>query len=119
MPRTSPAYAITRRRGKTGTIRRLTLSTTDDDNLTRSDGTTDTVIRRLYKGETRYNRLLRQTATQQRVGDVTFIVCLKDITFTSVQTEDRVIQDGVTYEVISSYIQDDGLVIEARVFDGS
>jgi len=117
--RQSPAYAITRRRGKVGTIKRLTGTTTDDDNLTRSDVTTDTVVRNMYKGETRYSRLLRGEATQQRVGDVTFVVYLKDVDFTSVQTEDKVEYQGQTFEVVSSQIQDDGLVITARVYDGA
>jgi hypothetical protein len=119
--RTSPAYAITRRRGKSGTIRRLTGGTVDDDNLTRSDVFTDTVVRYLYKGDTRYSRLVRAEAAQQRVGDVTFIICLKDVeaVFTSLQTEDRIVFQGQTFEVVSSGIQDDGLVVTARVFDGS
>lgn len=117
--RTSPAYAITRRRGKAGTIKRLTSTSTDDVNLTRSDGTTDTNVRHIYKGPTTYNRLLRDKAAQQRVGDVTFIVCLKDITFNSVQVEDQVVYQGQTFQVESSWIQDDGLVITAKVYDGS
>lgn len=119
MQRTSPAYAITRKRGKPGTIRRLTGTTTDDDNLTRSDVTTDTSVRFMFKTNTQYSRLFRATATQQRVGDVTFIVCLKDITFDSVQAEDKIIYGGQTFEVVSSDLQDDGLIVTARVYDGS
>ncbi len=116
--RTSPAYAITRRRGKTGTIKRLTGTTADDNNLTRSDTFTDTVVRYMFKSHTQYSRLLRASAAQQRVGDVTFIVCLVDVSFTSVQAEDRIEYQGQTFEVISSEVVDDGIVITARVFDG-
>ena len=119
MTRTSPAYSITRRHGKTGTIRQLTSATVDDDNLTRTDGWTDTTIRYLYMGETRYSRLLRQEATQQRIGDVQFLIYLKDVTFTALQTEDRIVYQGKTYEVTHSEVWDDGLVVYARVFDGS
>jgi hypothetical protein len=119
MPRTSPAYAITRRRGKLGTIHRQIATSTNDDLLTRSDTFSADVVRYMYQGETRYNRLLRANAAQQRVGDVTFVVCLTDVTFTSVQAEDRIDYQGTLYEVTSSQILDDGLIIEARVFDGS
>jgi hypothetical protein len=39
--------------------------------------------------------------------------------FTSLQTEDRIEYQGQTFEVVSSQLQDDGLIITARVFDGS
>jgi len=117
--RTSPAYAITRRRGKLGTVKRLTGTTTDDDNLTRADVTTDTIVRFMYKSNTQYSRLLRATAAQQRVGDVSFIICLKDVTFTALQSEDKIEYQGQTFQVITSDILDDGLVITARLYGWS
>ena len=119
--RASPAYRLTRRRGKTGTIKRLTGGSVNDDNLTRTDTFTDTVVRYLFMGETRYGRLVRAEAAQQRVGDVTFVIYLRDVEaiFTSLQTEDRILYQGTTYEVVSSVILDDGLTITARVYDGS
>lgn len=112
------AYSYTRRRGKQGSIFRLTATDADPQTGERTETEVETVVRWMVKEVTQYSRMLRAEATQQRVGDVTFVVWLQDVqaVFTSLQTEDYIIFNSVKYNVVSSWIEDTSFVITCIEF---
>lgn len=114
--REDAAYALTRRRGKTGTITRITGTASDPETGAKTPTESVTTIRWMFKQPTAYSRLLRADATQQRIGETTFIIWLKDVTFTRVSQSDYITYEGIRYEVLTSTIEDTGLVITANEF---
>ena len=118
MTRPDAAYAITRRRGITATITRLTGHTADPETGDKTPTTVTTTVRWMFKQPTQYSRLFRAEATQQRVGDTTFVMWLPDVetAFTSLRQEDYITYESKRYEVISSAIEDTAFVVTAREF---
>lgn len=116
MTRADSTYAITRQKGSTGTIRRVTDTTANPQTGKRTDTVVSTTVRWLVGGTISYSRLLRAQATQQRVGDTEFLIYLPDVqsVFTELQAEDQIIQDGRTFEVISSYTKGTALHVMAQ-----
>lgn len=119
MSRADGVYALTRRRGLSGTARRLTDTTADPRTGVRSDTTVDTTVRYMVKQETTFSRLFRAQQTQQRVGEATFVIWIPDVdsVFTELTQEDRIIYQGKTYEVWSSSVEDTALVVTAREYE--
>ena len=116
--RTDGAYNLTRRRGTTGTITRVTGHTADPETGAQTPTEVTTTIRWMFKQPTNYIRLYRAEATQQRVGDVTFIIWLPDVeaTFTELRQEDYITFNSKRYEVVSSSVEDNAFVITAKEF---
>ena len=119
MIRTDGGYAITRRRGSTGTITRLTGFSADPQTGEKTPTEVVTTVRWMFKQPTQYHRLFRAEATQTRVGDTTFIIWLPDVedTFTTLSQEDYVTYGGERYDVVSSGVEDNAFVITARKFE--
>ena len=118
MTRTDGAYNLTRRRGRSATVTRLTSSTADPETGVKTPCEDTTTVRWMFKQPTAYHRLYRSEMTQQRVGDTTFIMWLPDVKeeFTSLRQEDIITWDGTRYEVVSSGIEDNAFVVTAREF---
>lgn len=108
------AYALTRRRGRTAEVHRVTDSTSDPETGDVTDTVDVTTVRWVAKEPTRYGRLYRANATQQDVGETTFIFWLEDISFTKLDQEDWIIQDDIRYDVVTSTVEETALVITAR-----
>ena len=72
-------------------------------------------VRWVAKDPTAYSRLLRATATQQRIGETTFVFWMNDIKkdFTELDAEDCITFDGIQYDVVTSEKFDTGLVVTA------
>jgi len=117
MSRPDGAYSLTRRRGKTGTVTRVTGSTANAETGARVDTTVTTTVRYLFRGPTNWSRLYRAEMTQQRVGGTTFVIWLPDVeaVFTELRADiDTITQDGKTYVVVDSAVEDNALVITAK-----
>ena len=109
-----PIYARTRR-GRSAVVTRQignTYNRTSGENL---PITVDTTVRWVSKEPVKYSRLLRATATQQRIGDTTFVFWLRDIQtdFTELDTEDFITYENVRFDVVTSEQFDTGLVVTA------
>lgn len=117
--RTDGAYALTRRRGKTATVTRLTGHTADPETGAKTATETTTTVRWMFKQPTQYTRLYRAEATQTRIGDTTFIMWFQDVKndFTKLEQEDYITYDGDRYEVVSSEVEDNAFVVTARKFE--
>lgn len=117
--RTDGTYALTRRRGRSATVKRLTGHTADPETGAQTPTTVDTTVRWVFKGPTAWSRLYRAEQTQTRVGDTTFIIYLPDVeaTFSELTQEDQIVYSGTTFEVVSSMVEDTALVITARKFE--
>jgi hypothetical protein len=72
----------------------------------------------MVKEHTQYSRLLRAEATQQRVGQVTFVMWLKDVesVFTELQAEDYITFGGKRYDVVTSTVEDTSFVVTATEY---
>lgn len=116
-----PIYAGTRRTGKTATVTQLTGNAYDRPSGENTSTTIVTTVRWVAKEPTKYSRLLRGTATQQRVGETTFVFWLRDIkaVFTSLDTEDFITYEGDRYDVVNSEIFKTGLVVTATQLRGA
>jgi len=116
--RTDASYALTRRRGKQAVVSRLTGHSANPETGEQITTTEDTTVRWVFQGPTQWSRLYRAEATQTRVGDTTFIFHLPDVeaTFTELTQEDYITYESVRYEVISSDVEDNALVVTARKF---
>jgi hypothetical protein len=108
------AYALTRRRGLPAVVSRVTNSTANAETGAITDTVTSTTVRRVVKEPTRYGRLYRANATQQDIGETTFIFWLEDISFTKLDQEDYITQDGIRYDVVTSAVEETALVVTAR-----
>jgi hypothetical protein len=112
------AYAHTRRRGKPGTVTIVGDSTADPKTGTRTTQKVTHKVRWMVKQRTEYSRWIRAEATQQRMGETTFVIRLKDVQdhFTEVDQEDYITwnNDGKRYEVVSTDEEDGALLIFAR-----
>ena len=71
---------------------------------------------------TRYSRFLRAAATQQRIGEQTFIFWKRDmdrVGLTEVDAEDKITDpDGVVYSVVESEKFPTGLLVTASEVRG-
>ena len=119
MIRPDGAYQITRRRGSTGTVTRVTANTADPETGERTPTEVTTTVRWMFKQHTQYHRLFRAEQTQTRVGDTTFIMWLPDVetAFTTLRQEDYITFGGDRYEVVTSVIEDEAFVVTARKFE--
>jgi len=100
------AYAVTRRRGEAGSITRRTGEASVDPETGDVAGVTSTTtVRWLVKEPTKYSRIVRAQAAQQDIGQTTFILWSKDVTFAKVDNEDFVTFGGINYHVKSSTIE--------------
>lgn len=117
--RADGAYALTRRRGKTATVTRLTDHSADPETGDKTPTTADTTVRWMFKQPTQSFRLYRADQTQTDIGDTTFIMWLRDVKadFTKLTPEDSITYEGVTYKVVTSVVEDEGLVVTAREFN--
>jgi len=73
------------------------------------------VVRWMVKEPTKYSMFVRASATTAKVGDVTFIMWMKDIedNFTALDSEDYITFEGVRYDVVSSERFKTGLLVTA------
>jgi len=117
--RTDGAYSLTRRRGRTATVSRVTGHSANAQTGTKTETVVTTTVRWVFKQPTQYMRLYRAEQTQTRVGDTTFIMWLPDVesTFTSLTQEDYITYAGERYEVVSSSVEDQAFVVTARKFE--
>lgn len=117
--RTDGAYSLTRRRGKSTTITRLTAQTADPKTGVKTPTETTSTVRWVFKQPTQYIRLFRAEQTQTRVGDTTFIMWLPDVedSFTALSQEDSITYQGERFDVVSSSIEDNAFIVTARKFE--
>lgn len=113
---TDGAYALTRRHGTTATVTRLATSTANPETGENTDTVTNNTFRRVVKQPTQYHRIYRAQATQQDVGETTFIFWLKDVQsyFTRLRQEDYITFGGKRYNVVTSVVEETALVVTAR-----
>lgn len=80
-----------------------------------SDTELNVTVRWMHKEPTRYSRFIRATAANAKVGDVTFVMWMKDIEqdFTALDAEDYITFEGVRYDVVSSERFRQGLLVTA------
>lgn len=118
MIRPDGAYNLTRRRGISATVTRLTGHSADPETGEQTVTEETTTVRWVFKQPTQYMRLYRAEQTQTRVGDTTFVMYLPDVesTFTELRQEDYITYAGDRYEVISSGVEDNAFVVTARKF---
>lgn len=120
MSKPDGVYATTRRRGKQGTINKLTGTTADPKTGIRTDVVSTTTVRWMVKEPTAHSRIIRAEAVQTQIGETTFVCWTKDATVAAliaaggVDQEDWVTFEGRRYEVVSSTVEDTGLIITAR-----
>jgi len=109
-------YAATRRNGKSTTVTQVTGNTYNRTSGVNTPTTVVTTVRWVTKEPTKYSRLIRATASQQRIGETTFVFLFKDIKndFTELDTEDFITFEGVRYDVVSSELFKTGLVVTAN-----
>lgn len=112
-----PVYALTRRRGKKATVTIFSDSgyTFDVETGQQTGGETTHTIRFMVKEDTKYSRIMRANTVESNIGDTTFIMWLRDVkaNFTRLDGEDFITFDGLRYDVITSGVEDTGLVITA------
>ena len=102
------AYALTRRRGKLGTVNRLTGESANNPETGQVvHVVTQTQVRWMVKEPTRYSRLVRATATKQDIGQTTFIMWTEDLDFTKLDPDDFITFAGLDYQVRTAAIEDD------------
>lgn len=100
------AYHLTRTKGKAGTVTQLTGDGTfNPETFATVPAETVHTVRWLYKEPTSYSRLIRANATKQRIGQTTFIMWAKDVSFTRLDPDDFITQDGIDYQVRTSVIE--------------
>ena len=109
-----PIYARTRR-GRSAVVTRQVGNTYNRTSGVNIPITIDTTVRWVAKEPIQYSRLLRATATQQRIGDTTFVFWFRDIeaVFTELDTEDFIVYEDVRFDVVTSEKFDTGLVVTA------
>ncbi len=114
-------YAATRRRGRSAVVTQQTGNTYDRASGANTPTTVVTTVRWVAKEPTKYSRLIRATASQQRIGDTTFVFWLRDIqaVFTELDTEDFITYLGERYDVVTSEIFETGLVVTATRLRGA
>ena len=117
--RTDGAYALTRRRGESATVTRLTGFSADPETGNKTPVEATTTVRWMFKQPTQSYILYRAEQTQTQVGDTTFIMWLRDVKadFTKLTKQDKITYGGVDYQPITSVVEDQGLVVTARTFD--
>ena len=108
-------YAATRRGVSPAVVTRLTGNVYNDETGENTPTEQVTNVRWVAVESTGYTRLLRATASQQRIGEQTFTFWLRDIqaSFTELDTEDFITYEGVRYDVVSSEKFKNGLVVTA------
>lgn len=114
-----PAYAQTRREGQRGVITQILDSSANPETGEQTDSKCVTKVRWMVKEPTKYTRIYRAEATQQDIGDTTFIMWSKDkdlrgVTF-PLKQESYIDYDGERYEVVSSWTERTSRLITARV----
>jgi hypothetical protein len=116
----SPAYAATRRYGRRSTLCVVGSVTTNAETGARTVNETTINLRRVVMEATKYGRLQRAKGADQDCGETTFIIWTKDCpTVTKLTQESYIMRDGARYNVITCDVEDDGLVITARVIEGA
>jgi hypothetical protein len=112
-----PIYELTRRRGESGTITRVTDSDVPDRTTGEIVDTTEVIsIRRMVRETTRFSRIIRSQAVQTDIGQTSFICWIKDFsnnTAPNLDSEDTVTYDSNVYKVVSTFIEDNAFVITA------
>lgn len=113
-------YAQTRRmkypsNGVFPTVTRQTAGTYDTTTGIVTPTEVVTTVRWMSMEHTKYSMFVRATATTQKVGEVTFLIWLKDVEaiFTALDSEDFITFEGVRYDVVSSERYKTGLLITA------
>lgn len=110
------AYALTRRKGKPGVITQVLDSSANPETGQQIDTVKETSVRWMVKEPTSYTRIFRAQATQQDVGNTTFIMWSNDVPdITRLKQEAYIVfDDGIRYEVISSVIEETSFVVTAN-----
>lgn len=108
------AYALTRRRGAPAFVIRLLGTSSNPETGERWDSTQSTRYRWVAQEPTRYHRLYRANATQQDIGETTFIFWAKDVNFSTLCQEDRIEQNNKRYEVVTCVQEETAIVVTCR-----
>lgn len=106
-------YAATRRGTSSAVVTRLTGNKYNKTSGVNTPNQQVTTVRWVVFEPTSYSRLMRASASQQRIGDVTFVFLLRDIeaSFRELDTEDFITYKNVRYDVVSSEKFRTGLVV--------
>lgn len=115
----SSFYALTRRRGKSGTLTQVTEKTSVPETGVRTPTTFEHTIRFLFKTQTRNSRIYSARAVNQDVGETTFLIWHKDITLdatkTLIDSEDYITLDSKRYNILTADFEDsEGWMITAN-----
>lgn len=113
------AYAATRRRGVPVSVSICSAPTVDEQTGAKVLNVVTHNVRLVVQEPTIYSRLVRARAAQTDVGEVTFIFWTKDISFQRLTPEDYIISAGQRFDVVTSSLESDGLIITTRLNDGN
>lgn len=114
-----PVYLQTRRLGIRATVVQVTSVSANPETGVRTQTDTLTNVRNVVKEPTAYSRLIRSQATQQDIGSTTFIFWTRDIpSITRLEVEDYIVCGGVKYQVVTSSLEYNSLVITAKEIVG-
>lgn len=108
------AYALTRRRGKPGVITQVLDSSSNPETGLQTDTVKETSVRWMVKEPTSYTRIYRAQATQQDIGDTTFIIWVRDVPMRKLRQEDFITFEDTRFEIVSSVVEETSFVITAR-----
>lgn len=112
-------YSFTRRHGKPGSIVRVTAVTTDPDTGDRTTTEQVTNLMFLARTPTSLNRITAANQAQRTVGDTTFTIWTREVTFRELTADDYFVQDGLKYQVVTSEVNEDALVCTAKRISAS
>lgn len=117
-----PTYATVIRRGKPGIIQRVPVSTADPKTGVRFDVPAPVIrVRRMHKEPTTNARMYRAKATDQDIGDTTFIMTVRDVKRQLPElrlTQEAFIEwQGSRYEVVSDVVEDTSYVVTANILN--
>lgn len=111
---TETAYRATRRKGVKVTVVAHVTTSVNGTTGQRTSQTTVHNVRQVVVEPTTYSRTVKAQAAQQNIGPTTFIFWTRDIPFRSLTQESYCAYDGKKFQVVSSTLEEDGLIITAK-----
>jgi hypothetical protein len=113
------AYSLTRKRGLPATVVRVIGTTANPETGERDMNTETYNIRLVVKEHTSYNRLIKAKMAQLDIGQTMFIFWVRDLPFTTLNTEDYIIRDGEKFQVVTSSVEGTSFVVTAKQVVGT
>lgn len=110
-------YQQTRKSGKECVVTRLTGNPGFDPKTgVATETDSNTTVRWVTKEPTKYSRIMQAEVTQHDIGDTTFIIYTKDVTFGRLDPDDYITwpTGGTRYEVVSCDVEGTAMLVTAR-----